>query len=228
MISGAAIAAVLFDLDDTLLDRRATIEKYLAAHAARAGLAQDVARTYRDRFHALDQHGYFPRAQMFAQLCAEFPMIGPSDAMVSDFFAHVWTQCTWFDGAVDILDWCRAAGLKTGIITNGPSPMQRAKLEALDVASRVDTILVSGEEGVSKPDVEIYHRAARRLGVQPEQCLFVGDNPNTDIAGAVAAGMEAVWIECAEPWPSDRAMNALSVANLEALREQLASRLAAA
>jgi len=56
-----------------------------------------------------------------------------------------------------------------------------------------DTILISDAEGVSKPGREIFDRALERLGVNPEYAVFVGDHPEVDVAGARAAGMQAIW-----------------------------------
>ncbi len=56
-----------------------------------------------------------------------------------------------------------------------------------------DTILISDAEGVSKPDRQIFHRALERLNTNPARAVFVGDHPEVDVAGARAAGMQAVW-----------------------------------
>jgi putative hydrolase of the HAD superfamily len=87
----------------------------------------------------------------------------------------------------------RGAGLKLGLITNGSVHMQSRKLKSLALAPMFDTILISDAEGVSKPDPQIFHRALERLGAKPGHSVFVGDNPDVDVAGARAAGMRAVW-----------------------------------
>ena len=214
-------AAVIFDLDDTLLDRRGSVERYLAGHATRATLHPELAVAYQSRFWALDDNGHRARANLFAQLSAEFPTIGSSQVLLADFIEHGFTTCEWTDGAEAILASCRASGLRTAIITNGSSAMQRAKLRALGLGERVDTILVSEEEGVSKPSSEIFHRAAERLGVRPEQCVFVGDNPIADVDGARKAGMIDVWIEREFPWPADLAAPTHSITTLASLPELL-------
>jgi putative hydrolase of the HAD superfamily len=99
--------------------------------------------------------------------------------------------------------------------------MQRSKIERLGLAPLVDTILVSGEEGMHKPDVEIFRRAAERLGVVAESCAFVGDNPLTDIAGARAAGMTPIWMSRDLAWPADAESPRHVISELRALREIL-------
>jgi putative hydrolase of the HAD superfamily len=218
-----SIAAVLFDLDDTLLDRRASVERYLVDHAARAKLDAELATAYHARFWALDNNGHTSRADLFTQLGAEFPALGSSQLLLADFITNAFTACEWTEGADDLLTWCRGASLRLGVITNGSSGMQRAKLRALGLAERVDTILVSEEEGISKPASEIFHRAAQRLNVSPAQCMFVGDNPLADIDGARRAGMRDVWIRSGFAWPAELAVASHSITSLASIRELLSS-----
>ena len=85
----------------------------------------------------------------------------------------------------------RARGLKIGLISNAAFD-EVAAWEESPLAPLFDAFLVSCHEGVMKPDVEIYHRAAQRLGVRPEACLFVGDGGSREHEGARAAGMRTV------------------------------------
>ena len=216
-----SLAAVLFDLDDTLLDRRRTLDHYLADHALRAGLPAPVAAAYRTRFYELDACGYAPRANVFGQLCVEFPSLPSADALVADYRQHAFRRCEFVDGATDVLAWCRRAGLACAIVTNGSSAMQRAKLEALALTDLVDLAVVSGEEGIAKPETELFHRVAARLGARPEACAFVGDNPHNDVAGARRAGMVAVWFQRELPWPPEVTPASLTIAKLSALPQAL-------
>ena len=63
----------------------------------------------------------------------------------------------------------------------------------------LDAVLVSMDEGVHKPNPELFRRAAARLGLSPSQCVFVGDHPVNDIEGAIGAGMRAVFIDTRSP-----------------------------
>jgi putative hydrolase of the HAD superfamily len=62
-------------------------------------------------------------------------------------------------------------------------------------------------EGVLKPDPRIYHLVTQRLGVAPQDCLFVDDQPG-NVAGAVAVGMSAVWFDVTDPAASFAAVYA--------------------
>jgi len=68
-------------------------------------------------------------------------------------------------------------------------------LEHLGLEEFFDTVLVSALEGVEKPGVGIFQRAAARLGVTPASCVHVGDSPLDDYRGAESAGMRAVLVD---------------------------------
>lgn len=70
----------------------------------------------------------------------------------------------------------------------------RRVLAEAGLASIFEAIVVSEEEGLRKPNPEIFHRACRRLDAAPERCLYVGDTLVEDVEGATAAGLGAVWI----------------------------------
>jgi len=81
----------------------------------------------------------------------------------------------------------RARGLRTALISNTDA----LDPAALDWAALFDEILLSGELGVGKPDPRIYLLAADRLGLIPEQCVFV-DDLRVNVRGAAQLGMVGV------------------------------------
>ena len=96
-----------------------------------------------------------------------------------------------FDDAVSTIGTLRAAGLKIGLLTNGPSALQRRKLDVTGLERELDAVAISEEIGVAKPDREAFRYAAAMLGVSPERVAMVGDSPVYDIAGALDAGLAA-------------------------------------
>ena len=113
---------------------------------------------------------------------------------------------------------------KLGLITNGPSAIQRAKIERFGLAEYLDVLIVSGEVGVAKPDPAIFRLALERLGVEPAEALFVGDSPEYDLRGAEAAGMLFVWMNPgAEELPEGIARPLATIGRLEELLGVLAA-----
>lgn len=96
------------------------------------------------------------------------------------------------------------AGIRMALVTNGPSQLQRRKIEILGIAPWFEAVLVSAEVGHSKPEPEIYMLALESLNADPKDAWFVGDNLYTDIAGANNVGMPSVWVNrTGEPLPPD-------------------------
>lgn len=196
----AAVKAVLFDLDETLHDRATSIEAFLAEHCGRVGVPTDLRAAYTARFHVLDERGYAPKERVYAALAAEFGLADGA-ALYADFREHSFRTGVLFPDAHDTLAALRARGLRLGLVTNGTSAGQRAKIAALGLEGLLDPVLVSEEVGVKKPDPRIFALALDRLGLAPGEVLFVGDHPVNDVAGPAALGMPTVWRRGIHDWP---------------------------
>lgn len=96
-------------------------------------------------------------------------------------------------GAVDLLAAAKAAGWRVAIVTNNVVREQRLKVERGGLTPFVDALVTSEEFGASKPDPRIIHHAIERVGGSAEQSVVFGDSLMTDMAGARAAGVRAVW-----------------------------------
>lgn len=193
--------AFLFDLDQTLIDRTATVELFVKDQYVRVGVEkQHTYETYLSRFMELDQNGYADKQHLFRTLRDEFDLSWGIEQLVADFYNHAWKSPQLFADAEDTLKHLREAGYKLAIITNGSSKSQRAKLNGAHLPELVDTILVSGEEKIKKPNPEIFLRATQHLNVEASDCVFIGDNPQTDILGAYKVGMTTVWMKQPQPW----------------------------
>lgn len=84
-----------------------------------------------------------------------------------------------------------------GILSNGPSAHQWNKIYALGLTKWIPEahIVISGDIGVSKPELEAYRIYERKCRIQPENTIMVGDNLKADIEGAEAAGWNALWVK---------------------------------
>ncbi|HYS40710.1 MAG TPA: HAD-IA family hydrolase [Pseudonocardiaceae bacterium] len=88
-------------------------------------------------------------------------------------------------GAEVLVTVARQRGLRTALLSNAD------KLGDDDIAELFDTVVLSGQVGFGKPDIRIYLLTAERLGLTPEQCVFV-DDMVSNVRGAVRAGMVGV------------------------------------
>ncbi|ODM91635.1 N-acylneuraminate-9-phosphatase [Orchesella cincta] len=91
------------------------------------------------------------------------------------------------------------------LVTNGPSQSQWEKIRELKIAEHFDTIVVSGDLKYEKPQPEIFHRACTKLGVEPFECLMVGDKIETDIVGGFEAEIGiTMWVLPPEGAPAEK------------------------
>lgn len=159
--------AVLFDLDQTLHDRAASLALYIAEHHKRLGFSHVPLETYRAKFVALDGGGYTDKSALFTELSVHFGSPIEGEALLLDFRQRLGLHCQLFPDAIATLQTLRERGFRLGIVTNGTALLQSKKIEVAGIASLVDAVLISESEGCKKPAPQIFERAAQRLGVCP-------------------------------------------------------------
>ncbi len=96
-------------------------------------------------------------------------------------------------GRPELLDWL-AGRYRLGLVSNFDySPTVRRILQDGAILDRFDAVVVSDAVGWRKPSPRIFEATFARLGVHAQECLFVGDRPDIDVAGAKAVGMQVAW-----------------------------------
>jgi putative hydrolase of the HAD superfamily len=216
-----AIRAVLLDLDDTITDRQATVRAYASRFLQDFGARFELSDPVQvgAELARIDRNGYNPgRASELAAHAAWRQSPGPE--LLAAHWSDHFVRCTQGRAQlVPTLDALASAGLRLGVVTNGPTHGQRRKIEVLGLQQRLAAVLISEELGIAKPDERIFHAAAQALGVELEACMFIGDNPLKDVCAAAALGMRAVWFRATLPWPEDLAQPAETIGSFpEVLR----------
>jgi putative hydrolase of the HAD superfamily len=221
---------LLFDLDDTLCD-------YASARALRLRIAfsldlasgqdQPVGRDL-DRMIveslAMHPHGtdHFP--ELFRRFGVGDPTV--ADAAADWYRRNRFHGLALFDDTAAVLSALRdarrlaggTAGRRIGVITNGPTEVQRAKVELLGIEDLVDFVIISDEFGAAKPDPTIFREALRLGESAAAEAVFVGDSIEHDMAGARASGIRAIWMNRTNRvWPAEEPAPEHMVDNLAAL-----------
>jgi FMN hydrolase / 5-amino-6-(5-phospho-D-ribitylamino)uracil phosphatase len=186
---------VLFDLDDTLCDHEGSLRLRLrlAFNAAFDGTPpKEIDQIIEDSIE-LSVFG----TDHFADLLGPYGVTRSEQLRAAaDTYAHDrFLGLTLFEEAIDVIHAIRKqAGI--GMITNGPSDIQRAKIERLGIGSLFPFILVSEEEDLWKPDPRIFQRAMERGGAQPSETIYIGDNPGHDLQNGnpVSFGWVVYWV----------------------------------
>lgn len=185
--------AILFDLDETLLDRSGSLTRFCYWQATSVLEIDDADRFVR-RFIELDANGSVWKDRVYQVLKIEFSIPESTNELVDQYLAHFSDFCQARPGALDAVRQLADDGYKLGLVSNGKSPFQENNFSALGVADLFGTIIVSDAVGYKKPDPRIFEMACKELSVSPDDCVFIGDNPVADIQGAAGLGMYTVFI----------------------------------
>ncbi len=204
------IKAVFFDLDGTLCDsdtawsiaQSETFQRLRKHYPHVSGEAITEAWTiiHRRLFQQLNAGKCSMAEVRDSRFPCLFNELGlPIDKIMeklSDFFCSRYLTSLYLYDDATVLEELHA--YHVGIITNGAhdehTDSQLSKVKSLGLMERIQSLTISGEIGVRKPNLKIFEVACERADVLPEEAIFVGDSVQNDIVGANRAGMTSVLI----------------------------------
>lgn len=193
------VRAVVFDLFGTLVPEfpLSVWDEMLRAMAAALGVDPATFREAWDGTVVERQTGRLPDvAANLREICRRLGVEPSQEAMRGALAVREARYRTWFrpqPGAVEILRWLRERRYATALVSMC-APDAPALWAASPLGGRVDVLVFSCEVGLRKPDPAIYLAAAEGLGVDPTECLYVGDGSYRELSGAAAVGMAPVRI----------------------------------
>lgn len=214
---GSRIKTVWFDLDDTLIDFRTNSRAalrivYDSVEPIRLLFADAEAWTERYEFHNHRLWDQYSRAEIdrdtlrmerFRLPLAEAGMTDAEARRLSEFLDTYYLdrlaeQKNLIPGAIELIDAIknRWPDIRIGVLSNGFADVQHRKICNAGLQDKIDLTVLSDDIDVNKPDRRLFEHAARMAASeQPDSNLLIGDNPTTDIAGALGAGWHAVWFD---------------------------------
>ncbi len=188
------IKAVIFDLDDTLYREldfvNQSFRKVAEAMSEYLEGKQSPEELFQEMVNLMEREG---RGEIFDRLCEKYGVDMPVDGLVK-LYRETRPVLKLYPDGEEILEYLKEKGIKTGLITDGNSQVQHHKIEALGLDKRLDTVLVSYDIGKKKPDPEVYRYCLEKLGCEPGEAVYVGDNPLKDFIGARRLGMKTIRI----------------------------------
>ena len=214
------IKAVLFDVDDTLFDRKLAqkevcklivkqlprvFEVFDTECVQEAFLKSDQISTDMFNSGAPSEGLRDKRSRLFLQLLG----------IKEDYAAAVTEIYVWdsplvnaaMDGAIPVVKKL-SRKFTVGVVSNGLSDVQYRKLETMGLYDLFSCIVLSEVIGIRKPDPAIFQKAASLIHIQPAECLYVGDSYVNDVIGAKNAGMQACWLNPESIKPPDETIKA--------------------
>ena len=209
----AGYAAVFFDLDGTLVSERVGVREARLAvgrELGQRGLTETGPDVFVDAVEQViadilrEHDGQWPSwlnigawmSRALARIGCQLAEEDADFAELSAIYANERIErATAIDGAAEAIAAARRHG-PVGLITNfSDGDLQRRKIRSAGLEGQFDGIFISGEVGVHKPDPGIFEHAARELGATAADCVHIGNSWISDVEGALAAGMSAVWVE---------------------------------
>lgn len=204
--------AIIFDLDDTILDTTLSADRLWSRaaveFAARAGVdvstfdqQMKVSRVWFWSDPKRNQAGRLNLDKARAD-CVEhtLELLNASNHELATEIADWFTQrriteMKPFDSAIETLQTLRDAGVRLALISNGKGETQREKVVRFELEPYFDCIILEGEFGVGKPDRRVFDHALQALGTEPGETWMVGDNLHWEVAAPQALGMKGVWVD---------------------------------
>lgn len=232
--------ALLLDLDGTLLDTpvgRDAARAATAAHVERESgieaerwVAAELAAATEVWGRVGDEwvHGRVPSASVSAEIWAvALERVGAPPSLRTAL-GEIWPSASLagarlFPDGERLVASARALGIACAVITNGAADTQVGALRATGILDSMDYVAVSAEHGVAKPDPALFRVALDRLGVAPEDAWHVGDRLADDVAGALAAGITAVWLDRSGAGPAVDPRPDATVSDLDGVAVLLAA-----
>ncbi|MGP5218194.1 HAD family hydrolase [Arthrobacter rhombi] len=197
--------AVGFDLDGTLFDHHGSASQAVDALIRVVG-AEPSARVRQVWFENEDaeferwrlgeinfqeQRRRRLRAVMLALGLSSPENDGDLNALFDQYLVAYRSSWKPFHASAEVLTDLRRQGFRPGVLTNGAQAQQVDKLQAVGLYGLVNVVFISEAPGVQKPGPSACRALDEGLGVHPAECVFVGDHPEHDDAGARAVGMKA-------------------------------------
>ena len=200
---------IFFDIDETLINQKkaeaAAAARLLAAYGDlldRSCSAAEFCRIWRalrEKYAPEFLAGKVSVAeQRRCRMRGLFALYGrrlsvrEADRLIEFYESHYRDSWALFDDVLPALQ--SLDGYRCGIISNGSSRQQKAKIQKTGIGNFFDTIVVSEDIGVAKPHPGIFWTACRRAGAWPQQCYHVGDRLDHDALASRAAGMRSFWL----------------------------------
>ena len=192
------IKAILFDLDNTLIDfmkmKRQASEAAIDAMLA-AGIKLDKEEANKILYELYDQHGIehqqiFQAFLMKIQKSLDYKIIAAAIVAYRKMRSGLIEP---YPGVMPTLLKLKQNGLKLAIVSDAPILQVWMRLTELRIQDFFDVVVTFDDTGERKPSALPFKKALEQLGLKPEEVLHVGDWPERDIAGAKALGMKTAF-----------------------------------
>ncbi|HEY7883618.1 MAG TPA: HAD family hydrolase [Cellvibrionaceae bacterium] len=194
---------IFFDIDDTLLDHKASQDAAALAFAIKYSDHIENPAAFPAAWHKITKRHmtcYLSgkisfQEQRRRRIQESLPLqlsAAETDKIFDDYYQSYEASWRLFPEVEDVLH--KLSDLHLGIITNGDKEQQCYKLEKLGIHKHFHQVITPTCAGEAKPAPAIFKFAASQADKSINQCWYIGDNHSTDYLGAKNAGFRSVWL----------------------------------
>ena len=221
----------LFDLDDTLLDFKASENLSFVRTMHALGVA-DATETLFGHYQpinvalwrALEQGTvtqHFLKVERFRQTFLAAGLVLDPELASRIYLESLSDTVVLIDGAVELCASLAAIG-EVGIITNGVEAIQNRRIASSGLQQHISFVATSEAYGHAKPDVRFFDYAMRMARpVSKDQAIMIGDRLDADILGANRYGIDSCWFNPAQMANTSLAVPTFEVASLHQIAAAL-------
>ena len=190
------IKAVIFDLDNTLIDRQRAFKEamFIIVSETLPNISDELVAEALHDILKWDDNGTQPRLEVFEKYCNKYNVKKSKAIEIDEYWRNSSGSIVYlFPDALDVIDYLKSK-YRLAILTNGMPLPQRKKLNSSGILKDFEFSVVSGEVGIDKPDERIFKHVVDKLNLSADECIYVGDNYEVDIMGSSKIGILPVFV----------------------------------
>lgn len=198
------IKAVIFDLDNTLIDfmtmKKISCDAAIAAMIG-AGLNADKSRAVKGLFSLYDKYG-LEEKMIFQKFLKKMTKKIDYEILASGIVAYRRVRAGFLEPyphVAEVLFELRQRGIKLAIVSDAPRLKAWIRLVSMKINHFFDVVVAFEDSKELKPSTKPFRIAFKKLRVKPQECLMVGDRPERDIKGAKKLGMITCFAKYGNP-----------------------------
>lgn len=205
---GNLVKAVVFDVDDTLYEQLVPFEKAIHSTFKRVFENEFLLKLYLDfRFFSDDVFDLTINGQLSLEEMRIYRItealkknqLSCSKEQANSFqknYASSQKEIVIQDEVLSVLKKLITMNVPLGILTNGPTNHQKAKIKQLAISDLIPNKyhFISGKLGLNKPNPDIFDHVSKMMTINPNELIYVGDSYENDVVGAKQANWTSLWI----------------------------------
>ena len=202
------IRGIGFDLDNTLFDHRGAAAAGMSSLLHKRGWVYEGESDLETIWQQIEQKyfseyvaGNMTLAEHRRERMREFLAIAnihvtgaDLNGLFDDYLEEYSNSWTAYSDALPVLETLRESGYALAVLTNGQQDQQERKLAKMGLSHFFTSVLAIGKVTHPKPDARAFLQMCASLECEPEEVVYVGDDPQVDAVAATRAGLHGVWL----------------------------------